>query len=205
MLVSHFKINHRREKVIMENLKLEEIPTSTKFKKQIDDYVEVMDSEEVSQEVPQEAHEEEVETTYETGSLPDLISNPGNLPNLSPETDHALKNLKIFATSLPELIPETDHVLKNLKLFDALSKDCDCKCCKRDLKLTEYETMKTYTIAFLQDLLKHEIKLFDEINKFFLNVREADRGIQHRNSLKKMKIRSDNLLNQLKFGKCNST
>ena len=197
MLISHFKSNHRREKVIMENLKIEDIPTSTDFKNQIDEYVEIIQS----QEIPQEAPEEEVETDYESGSLPDLITNAGSQPNLNSERDRAVENLETYAASLPNLImSETDHVIKNLKILDRLSNDCDCKCCKRNLELKEYDTMKTYTLAFLQDLMAHELRLVDQINNFFLNVKELDRGIKHRNMLKKMQIRTDNLMKQMRFG-----
>ena len=160
MSLSHFVVDCRRDKVIMESLKDAEIPTSQSFKKQIHDYTEIMESEEIPQETP-----EEVEDT------------------------------DVF---------QSNSALKKLKVFEGLEKWCNCQCCQKSDSMKEYERLRVYTIGWVQDLVKsqHELyyqlnrlvqnqfTLYDEINKFFVNIRENDRAIKSRNLMERLALRN---------------
>ena len=58
---------------------------------------------------------------------------------------------------------------------DNLKKDCATK--------KENDNFKRYALAFLHDLMKHEIFKFNQINKFLLNVDRVDRLILEENEI----------------------
>ena len=60
MSLSHFVVDFRCDKTIMENLKDTEIPTSQSFQKQIHDYSQIMESEEIPKETPEVVEDPEI-------------------------------------------------------------------------------------------------------------------------------------------------
>ena len=146
MSLSHFVVDCRRDKVIMESLKDAEIPTSQSFKKQIHDYTE------------------------------------------------------------------------KLKVFEGLEKWCNCQCCQKSDSMKEYERLRVYTIGWVQDLVKsqhefydqlngliqNQFTLYDEINKFFINIRDNDRAIKTRNIMERLALRNrlvaQNIMKQRRTG-----
>ena len=58
---------------------------------------------------------------------------------------------------------------------DNLKKDCPTK--------NQNDNFKRYALAFLHDLMKHEVFKFNQINKFLLNVDRVDRLILEENEI----------------------
>ena len=58
---------------------------------------------------------------------------------------------------------------------DNLKKDCATK--------NQNDNFKRYALAFLHDLMKHEVFKFNQINKFLLNVDRVDRLILEENEI----------------------
>ena len=107
---------------------------------------------------------------------------------------------------MPDLIPnkevpDLEAEIKNLQL-EAEIKSLDLKKVRL---ATDYEFLsqsfklhKNYTLHFLNHLIDWQIKLFDEINMFIGNVRNTDRTVQHRSSLRRLRNQCDAFLRHLK-------
>ena len=120
--------------------------------------------------------------------LPDLVVNYEELPEL------------VAKRALPDLLPDqgslkaVDVSLKKLKLSD--NEDCFCDCRKEEME--DFGANKQYTLNYLHHLMEHQLKLFEETNKFIANVKKTDTSGYNRRHLRKLKMQNDIMIDHLK-------
>ena len=139
--------------------------------------------------------------------LPDLVANEEDyqeeLPDLAAENYQEEISELVAKRGLPDLLPEfkdrgslkaVDISLKKLKLSD--NQDCFCDCRKEEME--DFEANKQYTLSYLHHLMEHQLKLFDETNKFIANVKKVDTSCYNRRHLRKLKMQNDIMIEHIK-------
>lgn len=141
--------------------------------------------------------------------LPDLVVNyeelpdedyQKKLPDLTAENYQEELPELVAKRALPDLLPEfkdreaVDVSLKKLKLSD--NQDCFCDCRKEEME--DFEANKQYTLSYLHHLMEHQLKLFEETNKFIANVKKTDTSCYNRRHLRKLKMQNDIMIDHLK-------
>ena len=179
MSLSHFVVDFRRDKTIMENLKDTEIPTSQNFQQQIHDYSQIMESEEVPKETPDFRN-----SAAENSEDPEVF--PWN---------SAFRKLKIFDEE--ECNCQCCQRSEGMKKYERL----------REFTIGWVQDMVKSQHEFydqLNRLVQNQFKFYYEINKFFTNVRDNDKLIKTRNMMEKMalsnRLIAQNILRQRRTG-----
>ena len=153
---------------------------------------------------PNEDYEELPDLVVNYEELPELVVNHEDyqkkLPDLTAENYQEELPELVAKRALPDLLPEfkdreaVDVSLKKLKLSD--NQDCFCDCRKEEME--DFEANKQYTLSYLHHLMEHQLKLFEETNKFIANVKKTDTSCYNRRHLRKLKMQNDIMIDHLK-------